>query len=360
MAIYPPSPYESRKSHLMRLIATIAVLITAAVVIALIYYRTRGTDEEPVVPVVTVSPRVLPARVVPGPNEPNQGATAPAVTAPIVSTPIASAPAAVPIATAEPNIDPNDVVGRRIAEATLLLAQQPAKIIEARDRLNELLPLCSTELQRASVRQRLGELAEQWLFSSKVFPDDKLCAVHKVQPGDLLVSIGKQYNVPYEILMQINRIDRPESLQAGVNLKVINGPFHARVSRSTFTLDLYLQNTYVKSFSVGLGKTGMETPTGTWRVKSDGKLIKPAWTNPQTGRKYEPEDADYPLGSRWIALEGIDGAAVGRTGFAIHGTKSPEEIGAAESQGCIRLHNGDAILVYNLLMPGQSLVKVVD
>jgi lipoprotein-anchoring transpeptidase ErfK/SrfK len=160
--------------------------------------------------------------------------------------------------------------------------------------------------------------------------------------------------------MQINNIAKPESLQAGMMIKVINGPFNVRVYRSSFTMDLYLQNTYVKSFPVGLGKPGMETPTGRWRVKAEGKLVQPIWTDPVTGRTYHPEDPDYPLGSRWIALDGIEGAAVGRTGFAIHGTKNPEQIGTPGSQGCIRLHNGDVITVYNLLMPGVSLVDVVD
>ncbi len=193
-----------------------------------------------------------------------------------------------------------------------------------------------------------------------MYPEDKLCAGYKVNPGDVLENIGKKFNVPYEILMQMNNIAKPELLQAGVAIKVINGPFHARVWRSTFTMDLYLQNTYVRSFPVGLGKPGMETPTGRWRAKEGGKLIQPIWTDPVSGRTYHPEDADYPLGSRWIALEGLEGAAVGKTGFAIHGTKSPEQIGTPGSQGCIRLHNGDAILVYNLMMPGASLVDVVD
>jgi lipoprotein-anchoring transpeptidase ErfK/SrfK len=104
----------------------------------------------------------------------------------------------------------------------------------------------------------------------------------------------------------------------------------------------------------------METPTGTWLVKVGGKLVKPVWTDPQTGKKYHPADPDYPLGSRWIGLEGLDGQAKGRTGFAIHGTKKPEEIGRAGSQGCIRMYNGDVILAYKVLMSGFSRVKVVE
>jgi LysM repeat protein len=219
-----------------------------------------------------------------------------------------------------------------------------------------------SEQQRAFVKERLSELAEKWLFSRTIFPQDRLCGSYKVKPGELLSTIGKQFKVPYEILMEINKIDRPEALQTGETIKVINGPFHVRVYRSTFTMDLYLQNTFVRSFPVGLGKPGMETPTGLWAVKvgKGGKMIKPSWKDPISGKTYEAEDEDYPLGSRWIGLEGIKGEAVGRTGFAIHGTKDPNQIGIAGSQGCIRLHNGNAILVYNLLEPGESRVEIVE
>ena len=125
-------------------------------------------------------------------------------------------------------------------------------------------------------------------------------------------------------------------------------------------MDLYLQDTFVRSFPVGLGKEGMETPSGLWLVKPDGKLIKPTWTDPITGKTYKAHDPDYPLGSRWIGLEGLSGQARGRDGFAIHGTKDPNEIGKPSSQGCIRLHNGDAILFYDILMPGVSQIEVVD
>jgi LysM repeat protein len=254
--------------------------------------------------------------------------------------------------------EPNEKVDSLIAEATALIGA--SKIIEARDKLNDVLIVPMSAGQRAFVRERLSELAEKWLFGRMVFTNDTLCSSYTVKPGDRLQTIGEQFKVPYEILMTINNINRPETLQAGEVIKVINGPFHARIYRSMFTMDLYLQNTFVRSFHVGLGRPGRETPTGLWVVKQGGKLIKPPWTDPDTGRRYEPEDPDYPLGSRWIGLEGIAGDAKDRTGFAIHGTKEPDQIGTAGSRGCIRLHNGDAILVYNLLMPGLSQIEVVE
>ena len=259
-----------------------------------------------------------------------------------------------------PSVEPNPEAVELIAEATALISEKPNRIIEARDRLKEALRMPMSPQQRAFVKGQLSELANKWLFSKTVLPDDELCGSYRVEQGDVLTIIGERHKVPYEILMQINNISHPEALQAGETIKIINGPFHAKVYRSTFTMDVYLQNTFVRTFRVGLGKPGMETPTGLWRVKAGGKLVKPIWTNPVDGRTYYPEDSDYPLGSRWIGLEGLAGAAKDRTGFAIHGTKKPEQIGTAGSQGCIRMHDGDAILLYNLLFPTFSQVEVAD
>ena len=248
-----------------------------------------------------------------------------------------------------------------IAEAVGLVRSEPGAAIPARDKLNKLLQTpTTTPEQRQTIKAEMAKLSENWLFGPAAFPGDMLCDTYTVRSGDVLDIIGRRMKVPYELLMQINGIQRARALQAGHALKVIHGPFHAKVNRSTYTLDLYLQDMYVRSFKVGLGKSGYETPTGQWRVQDHGKLVKPPWTDPDTGRLYKSTDPDYPLGSRWIGLEGVDGAAKGRTGFAIHGTKEPEQIGAAGSRGCIRMYNEDAILMYNLLVPVNSQVDVSD
>jgi hypothetical protein len=279
---------------------------------------------------------------------------------PVEVQPEPELPEIAPETTTGPTVEPSREAAALIAEAEAFLSEKPGKIIEAREKLNQALRMPMSPQQRSSVKDQLSEMSNQWLLSRTILSDDPLCESYQVRSGDLLTTIGDKYKVPYEILMTINRISRPEALQAGLPIKVVKGPFHAKIYRSTFTLDLYLQNTFVRSFRVGLGKPGMETPTGLWRVKTDGKLEKPIWTDPVDGKTYHPEDPDYPLGSRWIALEGLSGEAKNRTGFAIHGTKEPEQIGSAGSQGCIRMHNGDAILVYNMMFPGLSQVEVVD
>ncbi|MHC4432828.1 MAG: L,D-transpeptidase family protein [Planctomycetota bacterium] len=231
-------------------------------------------------------------------------------------------------------------------------------VIEARDKLNAMLSTTVSEEQSSSVKRQLSALSEKWLFGRAVFPDDQLCGRYLVEPGDSLEALGRKFRIPYHLIMRINNISDPRALRAGDTIKVINGPFRCKVYRSAFTMDLYLQDTFVRNFTVGLGKPGRETPTGRWKVK--GKLLSPTWTDPDTGKTYEAEDPDYPLGARWIALEGLDGDAKGRTGFAIHGTRKPEQLGTAESRGCIRLYNGDVKLVYDLLRAGVSEVVVVE
>lgn len=360
--------FGRRRGRNARFVYGIIALLIIAAVISFIYGRPFGESDEitpsglanvgaenNTEPSAVVQPREMtkPA-VVPEPTEKVIEEAKPTVVEspgePMVTTITAGATSA-----------PNPKVAEIIVEATTLIGGNPPKIIEARDKLNDALSMPMNKAQQTLVKQKLSELSDKWLFNRTVFPTDRLCSNYQVNDGDLLRAIGNENKVPWEILQEVNKISRPEMLKSGEMIKVIHGPFHAKVYRSTFTMDIYLQNTYVCSFPVGLGQDGKETPTGIWSVKQGGKMIKPPWSDPETGGKLlNYGDPGYALGSRWIALDGLRGEAKDRTGFGIHGTIEPETIGTKSSKGCIRLHNGDVIKVYNLLTEVHSLVKVVD
>jgi lipoprotein-anchoring transpeptidase ErfK/SrfK len=297
--------------------------------------------EKPPVP-VKQKPKPIEQKPIPKPVEPKP-----------TPKPIEPKPAADPIV-------PLSEAGKLMQEAFADI--QKSDYISARVKLNEVMRKDITPQERARIKKALADLSKIWLFSKVALPGDELSGSYLVQSGDNLTAIGNRYNVPPEFLMKVNGIKDAKRLRAGQNLKVVNGPFNAIIYKSTFEMDLYLQNTYVKTYNVGVGQVGKDTPTGTWRVKSDGKLIRPPWPRPQDqgGGLVQPDDPEYPLGSRWIGLDGIGGDAKGRTGFGIHGTRDPESIGTRSSLGCVRLYNGEVIEVYDMMMHGLSEIHIRD
>ena len=233
-------------------------------------------------------------------------------------------------------------------------------VIKARNLLSEAVTSGLPWDKEKEARGMLNDLAKRWLFSKNMYEDDPHCVRYRVQSGDYLTTIGKNFKIPYQFIMRLNNISRPENLRANENLKVVNGPFHVVVDRTKMILTMYLADTICYTWPISTGREGRATPTGKWMVTQGKKLMNPEWTDPDTGKKYLPDDPDNPLGERWIGIHGVDGDAVGRTGFGIHGTIEPEMIGKPASRGCIRMRNQDVEVVYDMLYGGQSTVIIKD
>jgi lipoprotein-anchoring transpeptidase ErfK/SrfK len=240
---------------------------------------------------------------------------------------------------------------------------EAGEFVAARDSLNAALPsLGGVELDAA--KSMLSDVNQTIVFSPKRFADDTFGGTCKVQPGDVLQKIAARHNVSWELLCRLNNMSDPKRLRAGATIKVIQGPFHAVVSKSQYRLELYLGapggpgSMFVRSFPVGLGKSN-STPTGKWAV-NDTKQKNPKFWGAAELSPMEADDPKNPLGEFWLGLDGLEGAALGSEGYGIHGTIEPDSIGKAASHGCIRLRDGDIDLVYEALMPGKSTVVIVD
>ncbi len=214
-----------------------------------------------------------------------------------------------------------------------------------------------------AAKQMLNTVNETVVFSARKFANDTIGGTHSVKPGDRLERIARQYEVTWELLSRINNNLQPSKMQAGKDLKVVNGPFHGVVDKSEFILEIWLGSPgesgsiYVTSFPVGLGADD-STPTGVWIVETQKKLKNPTYFSPRGEGVIEADDPDNPLGEFWIGLTGIDGHAVGKQSYGIHGTIRPDSIGKQESMGCIRLVNEDVGKVFEMLVEGKSTVTV--
>jgi hypothetical protein len=338
------SHYTNKKNYTVRrLILAIALVIAIGAVMIKLSSGifSTGAEQSPTGdnPIVKVTPAVRQPATVEKPQPPV--AVAQPQPAPVLPEPV------------KPKPSPGEQLFNQAGQALAA-----GNYIDARGKLSQAVASGLTQQQDTQARQMLNAAADKWLFSRNICNNDNLCFMYKMASGDRLTQICKENDVPWQLIQRINNIPDPKKLRAGENIKLLKGPFHVTVDRKRFLMSVYLGDIMVRSYPVGLGAQERQTPTGLWLVKL--KQPSPAWHDPETNKNYLPDDPENPLGERWIALEGLEGDAVGRTGFGIHGTIKPDEIGKSASRGCIRLFNKDVEELYDMLLENKSKVTVID
>ncbi len=237
-----------------------------------------------------------------------------------------------------------------------MTAWQTNDLLKARNTLNRVLHAAISPERQAQVREALNQIADKTIFSADILSNDPLVGDYVVVQGDNLQKIARQYKITEDLISIANNGMNKNFIRLGQRLKVINGPFHATVVKSSFDMHLYLQNVYVRTYKVALGADN-STPTGKWVVCT--KQENPTWTNPRTGQRIPANDPQNPLGEFWIGLDGLEGKALGQSGYGIHGTIDEGSIGTNASMGCVRLAPKDIEVAYAMLVPG-STVTIVD
>ena len=227
--------------------------------------------------------------------------------------------------------------------------------IAARTHFSEAMMLGVAEA--SMLRAELTRLGSESIFSPRIFDNDPFVERYVIKTGDSLAKIATKNKISAELLADINGIRDVNLIRAGRTIKVIRGPFRAIVRKKDFSLDVYLDQTFVQHFRVGLGQDS-STPTGEWRVGT--KLKNPTYYPPRGGDIVAADDPRNPLGERWIALIGVSGEAAGQHRYGIHGTNDPESIGQSVSMGCIRMFNEDVEALYTYLVTKHSTVTVVE
>jgi len=241
------------------------------------------------------------------------------------------------------------------------------QLVAARTELSRTLasPSLSAE-DRRRLRGALMDLNETIVFSPRIIPGDTMVEEYRIAGGDSLAKITRrrELGVHWKLLQRINGIDRPERIREGQRLKLVRGPFHAVVDKSDYRVDIYHgppdepeRWVYITSRPVGLGLDD-STPAGRFVVRKNSKLENPAWVNPRNpSDRYGRDDPENPIGEFWIGLDGLGDDAV-YVGYGLHGTIEPDSVGSQQSMGCVRMHDDDIALMYELLEEGASIVQI--
>ena len=119
--------------------------------------------------------------------------------------------------------------------------------------------------------------------------------------------------------------------------------YFVAISRSRRELRLFVNRRLAKSYRVGIGAVGFDTPAGEYAIES--KAANPAWYVPNAdwagdlaGEVIAGDDPSNPIKARWMGFH--DGAG-------IHGTADTASIGTAASHGCIRMLIPEVIDLYD-------------
>jgi lipoprotein-anchoring transpeptidase ErfK/SrfK len=212
------------------------------------------------------------------------------------------------------------------------------------DRLKDALTTLSlfygtpdlTGEQRVELLGRLDALAAEVIYSRRHL----LESAHRVGPNETLMQIAEEYQIPWQLLANINGVRDPVAIVPGTELKVVRGPFRAEVDTKSGELTLFLGDLYAGRFLVSVGNEPRPV-AGTYTVQ-DKQSSRTFYD--KTGAAIPAGSADNPYGNAWIDLGGQ---------ICIHGSPNMR---APASRGCISLSSDTADDLYSILSLGSSVL----
>ena len=176
-----------------------------------------------------------------------------------------------------------------------------------------------------------------------------------------LESLGEKFHVNPGLLTRLNR---GKTFSAGERILVPNvrdnvGDVKAAsvvVRKSDRTVSaLDANGEVIAQFPATMGSVHDPLPIGKWKIEGVGRNPvfhynpKLFWdANPKTSKTNIPPGPNNPVGVVWIDLS--------KPHYGIHGTPEPSLIGRAQSHGCIRLTNWDALKLAALVSPGMPAI----
>jgi L,D-transpeptidase ErfK/SrfK len=208
--------------------------------------------------------------------------------------------------------------------------------------------------------------------AAEVYSFDKDNAViginktYSIKDDESLIEIARKFDIGYNEITNANPALDPFVPGAGTSVKMPTSwvlpdvASHDGIVINLSEMRLYyfftkLGSTLVRTFPIGIGSEGTDTPEGNFRVIE--KIERPSWNVPESIReknpklpKVVPPGPNNPLGSHALRLSS--------QGILIHGTNKPYGIGRRISHGCIRLYPEDIPKLFWLVPNGARVVIV--
>jgi LysM repeat protein len=280
----------------------------------------------------------------------NTASTDSAAPAPYVTTPVdTAAPPSFPVTESITPTESLEADKQTTAGQASLFSATRVAVQSALDRgeLSQALLLLSdwygdpslAPAEATEVQELLSQLAGSVIYST----EHRLEPPHMVQAGEKLEDIAQKHNVPWQLLAKINGISDPSQLQPGQQLKVVRGPFSARIDLSDRKLVLMLDRRYAGQFPLDIEPT-TSVEEGYWSVNQ--KLLTPGsvgMVNPSVGAASEEHS---------ILLT----SAGGNGQVTILRGPGGNAAGSGPAERVIKLRGSDVNDVYDILSVGSQVI----
>lgn len=223
--------------------------------------------------------------------------------------------------------------------------QNEQELIETRNALQAIIkdPAAGASL-RLDAEFALSALNMVMLKSRQPYGNDQQYVIAK---GDTIYVLARKFKISQELLMLVNGITNASRLTIGQRIKIPDLDFSIVVNKGDNTLTLNNHGEFFKKYRVRTGEHEYQTPPGDYTIRR--KVTNPQWTDTKTGKRYEANDPENQLGTRWMEFQGSLG---------IHEAIDPNTIGTYSSSGCVGLERMDVEELYDLVKVGTP-VKII-
>jgi lipoprotein-anchoring transpeptidase ErfK/SrfK len=215
-------------------------------------------------------------------------------------------------------------------------AAVPLRVANSRQKLYGFIGVVAKQIERPAVSATINPTG----VSLNVTPSHEGIAVQK---RILAARILRQLRDPTSSHVAVipTRTLRPHVSSA--RLAYENQTF-ITIDRAHFTLRLWKNLRVAHTYTIAVGRQGLETPAGLYEIND--RQVNPSWHVPNSswagalaGRVIPPGPQD-PIKARWLGFY---------NGAGIHGTDELSSLGTAASHGCIRMSIPDVIQLFPLV-----------
>jgi lipoprotein-anchoring transpeptidase ErfK/SrfK len=176
-----------------------------------------------------------------------------------------------------------------------------------------------------------------------------------------LEEMAEKFHSSPEVLRAINpgaNFGEPGRQFTAPNVLVMPPPQAARivVSKAESSVRAYdVSGTLLAFYAATIGSEHDPLPLGEWKINGVARNPKFHYNaelfwdaKDATDKATLPPGPNNPVGLVWIDLS--------KDHYGIHGTPEPSRVGHADSHGCIRLTNWDALELATMVRPGTPAI----